>query len=136
MPAAGARRWGVGDSQQLAKPLLASHRVEAVLLDLWRRQQLGGCQPFDLRLKAVFRQLAQEQLAGGDFARRDARFQTAGPGRDQVVRARGLEVRVLDDGARREHPRDDSLDDLALARLLDLVADDHLVARAQQLAYV
>ena len=49
---------------------------------------------------------------------------------------RGLQVRVFHHRARRQDAGHVAADDLVLARSLDLVADDNLVTRMKQLAYV
>ena len=132
----GADRSGKRDPEHVLEPLPAPHGVEAVLLDVGRSQQLRGSETLELRLEAVFRQLAQEQLAGRDLTGRQARLEPFRPRRDEIVRPRRLEVRLLDHGAWGQDAGHVAPDDLVLARRLHLVADHDLVAGAQELAHV
>ncbi len=131
-----AHRRGVGDSQDVAQSLLPTDGIELVLLDLGWCQQLCRRQPLELSAQTAGGELAEEQLAGGNVACGQTRFGAAGPGCDQVVGTRRVEVGVLDDRARGEDARDVARNDRALARGFQLVADHHLVARAQELACV
>ena len=125
-----------GDPQEVTKTLLPADGIEPILLDLRRGEQLGGREPLQLGVEALARELAEEQLAGGDLACRQAGLISARPCRDEVVRPRRIEVRVFHDRTGRQHSGHVAAHDLVLPRRLDLVADHDLVSRAQQLADV
>ena len=124
------------DPEQVAQPLAAPLRVESVCLDLGRLEELRRSQAFQLSCEPFCRQLAQQQLACRHVAHGQAGFGAVGPGRDQVIRARWLEICLLDDSAWREHTGDVAPDHCFSGWSLELVADDHLVTGAQQLAGV
>src|SRR5487761_55344 len=136
--------WGVGrpdrsrvcDAEHVTQSLLATHPVEPVLLHCRRCEQLRGGEAFELRRKALARQLAQQHLAGGDVARCQPSFGAPRPRSDEVVGSSRIQVSVLDDGAWCKHTRHAALDYAFLAGRFYLVADCDLVAGAQQLANV
>ena len=124
----------ISDAEKVFQALTASLRIESILLDVRRSQELRRRQPVQLGREPLAGHLAQQQLACRHVARGQAGLAAARPGRHKVVGPHRLEVRVFDHGARSQHTGDVTLHDRLARRGFDLVADHHLVPGPQQLA--